>query len=426
MRRFALEGLKSVLDHALNRMGAGLERDLMKQASAFVTFSLFTVLAGVTYAQPPAPELRPAEQGAVVLSWNQAQKVYGFGHMDKIFTSRTVHRGGRVRTLPSGAPMFFTIPVDGKALGIDAFMRTEHVAGLLVIQNGHVRLERYGKGFGKDWGPHGRWTSFSVAKSITSTLAGAALADGYITALDDPVTRYIPGLTGSAYDGVSVRQLMTMTSGVKWNEDYADPQSDVARLFNTPAEPGADLTVSYMRTLPREAAPGSKWVYKTGETELLGVLVAQATHKSLAEYLSEKIWKPWGMEADALWEIDSHGQEAGGCCLSMRLRDYGRFGLFVLADGRIGEKPVVPQGWFKAATQKQVDIGDPDTGYGYQWWTQADGSFDGLGIFGQMLHIDPRHKLIIVTLSASDSAVSTHWSKARRALTAAVIQALGD
>ncbi len=394
----------------------------MKQRLAVGMCGLLVALACGASAQP----LKPAEQGAIVLSWDQAQKTYGFGHMDAIFTSRIVHRGAHVRALPKGPPLAVTIPVDGKPITVDAFMRTEHMAGLLVIQDGKIRLERYGEGFGKDWGPHGRWTSFSVAKSFTSTLAGAAMADGYIASLDDPVTKYLPGLIGSAYDGVSVRQLMTMTSGVKWNEDYTDPQSDVARLFNTTGKPGTDLTVSYMRTLVRESAPGSKWVYKTGETELLGVLVAQATHKPLADYLSEKIWRPWGMEADAAWETDSHGQEAGGCCLSMRLRDYGRFGLFVLADGRIGKKRVVPEGWFAEATRKQVDIGDPDTGYGYQWWTEADGSFDGLGIFGQMLHVDPKRKLIIVALSAADTAVSAHWSTARRALNTAVAHALGN
>ena len=128
----------------------------------------------------------------------------------------------------------------------------------------------------------GRWTSFSVAKSFTSTLVGAAIRDGYIKSVDDPVTRYIPELAGSGYDGVTVAQLLTMTSGVKWNEDYTDFNSDVARMYAKPAPAGIDPTVAYMRTLPRDTPPGSKWVYKTGETNLVGVLVSRATGKPLS------------------------------------------------------------------------------------------------------------------------------------------------
>ena len=154
-----------------------------------------------------------------------------------------------------------------------------------------------------------------MAKSVTSTLVGAAVKDGYIKSLDDKVTRYIPGLRGSAYDKVSVRQLLTMTSGVKWNEDYTDPKSDVA-LFNLhKAEKGMDVTVSYMRKLPREAPAGTKWVYKTGETNLIGVLVSSATKKTLSSYLSEKVWAPFGMEQDASWLLGSTGHEISGCCI---------------------------------------------------------------------------------------------------------------
>src|SRR5690606_31812094 len=148
------------------------------------------------------------------------------------------------------------------------------------LQDGRVRFEDYGAGFG----PEQRWTSFSVAKSFTSTLLGAALRDGHIASLDDPVTQYVPGLSGSAYDDVSVRQLATMTSGVAWNEDYTDPASDVAQLNRFVVEHGPDAIVAQMRALPREAPPGEKWVYKTGETNLLGLLVENAVGMPLAAY----------------------------------------------------------------------------------------------------------------------------------------------
>jgi CubicO group peptidase (beta-lactamase class C family) len=366
--------------------------------------------ASLALAGLPAPTLaadKPPPPSSV-LFWSQAQKEGGFPKMEAHFPVSTALRGDRVHALLPGAPL--TAPS-----GLAAFMAEEKTAGILVLQDGKVRLERYGLGYG----PDGRWTSFSVAKSVTSTLVGAALKDGYIKSLDDKVTRYIPGLRGSAYDQVSVRQLLTMTSGVRWNEDYTDPKSDVAQLFTVPADPGLDSTVSYMRKLPREAAPGAKWVYKTGETNLIGVLVTSATGKSLSAYLSEKIWKPYGMEQDALWMIDERGQEAGGCCLSMTLRDYGRVGEFLRTGGEGSAGAVLPKGWIADATREHAATGDR-FGYGYQWWPEPNGVFNGLGIFGQRLHVDPARKLVVVVSSAWPEATNPARSARQDTLIAAI------
>jgi CubicO group peptidase (beta-lactamase class C family) len=213
------------------------------------------------------------------------------------------------------------------------------------------------------------------------------------------VSDYIPDLKGSVYDDVTIRELLTMTSGVKWNEDYADPKSDVA-LFNAhKAEPGVDVTVSYMRKLKREVPPGTKWVYKTGETNLIGVLVSSATKKNLSDYLSEKIWRPFGMERDASWLLGSTGHEISGCCLQASTRDFARFGLFILGGGIAKSKSVLPDGWITAATTKHADTSQAEFGYGYQWWTMNDGSYAARGIFGQGIFIDPRRKLIIASNS---------------------------
>jgi CubicO group peptidase (beta-lactamase class C family) len=295
------------------------------------------------------------------------------------------------------------------------FMKAQRVHGLLVLQDGKVRLERYVP-------PHSaatRWNSFSVAKSITGTLVGAAVKDGYIKSLDDPVTRYIRALHGSAYDEVTVRQLLTMTSGVKWNEDYTDLNSDVARMYAQAPDPGFDMTVSYVRKLPREAPPGSKWVYKTSETNLVGVLVAQATGKQVADYLSEKIWRAYGMERDAEWMIDDVGHEQGGCCLAVTLRDYGRFGQFILDGARVDGQPIVPDSWLSEATRTQVSTG-AGTGYGYQWWTRDDGTFEGRGIYGQTLHIDRARRLVIVINSATEQPTDRASGRARQDFIAAV------
>jgi CubicO group peptidase (beta-lactamase class C family) len=195
-----------------------------------------------------------------------------------------------------------------------------------------------------------------VAKSITSTLVGAAMKDGYIQSLDDHVTRYISALRGSAYDEVTLRQLLTMTSGVKWNEDYTDPDSDVARMYAQAPDPGLDMTVSYVRKLPREAPPGTKWVYKTAETNLVGVLVAEATGKPPAEYLSEKIWRGYGMERDAEWMIDDVVHEQGGCCIAATLRDYGRFGQFIIEGARINGKAMVAEDWLLVSCHSHTGL----------------------------------------------------------------------
>jgi CubicO group peptidase (beta-lactamase class C family) len=379
-------------------------------------------LVGSAAAQP-APAARPPHAiGADTLFWSQAQKEKGFPHMEGQFAVHVVRRGAHVRLLPKGRPLALTIPVDGKAESVDDFMAANKTAGLLVLQDGRIRLEKYALGYS----PDGRWTSFSVAKSLTSTLVGAAIKDGYIKSIEDPVTRYIPGLKGSAYEGVSIRQLLTMTSGVKWNEDYTDPKSDVARLFSTPPDPGMDATVSYMRKLPREAPPGSKWVYKTGETNLIGVLVTSATHKTLADYLSQKFWRPYGMERDAVWMVDDRGQEAGGCCISVALRDYGRIGEFILGGGRVNGRSIVPAGWIAAATHRQVETKEPGGGYGYQWWTRDDGSVEARGIFGQAIHIDPKRHLVVVVSSAWPHATDRKQAMQRAALFQAVVKVVDE
>lgn len=385
------------------------------------------LIACTALVQPALAQAAPAQPGksakpigADTLFWSQVQKEMGFPHMELKFPVHVVKRGRHVHPLPKGRPLVVSAPVDGKPSTVDAFMLVNHTAGLLVVQDGKVRLEHYSLGYG----PKGRWTSFSVAKSFTSTLVGAAIRDGYIKSIDDPVTRYIPGLKGSAYEGVSVKQLLTMTSGVKWNEDYTDPTSDVARLFSDTPDPDTDSTVSYMRKLPREAEPGSKWVYKTGETNLIGVLVTSATHKTLADYLSEKIWKPFGMEQDAVWMIDARGQEAGGCCISVSLHDYARMGEFILGGGRAHGRNVLPDGWIQAATHKQVETGEPGGGYGYQWWTRDDGTVDARGIFGQAIHIDPKRKLVIVVSSAWAHATDHQQQADRSALFDAIAKAV--
>lgn len=332
-----------------------------------------------------------------VLMWKQDQRDAAFRAMDRLpilAKASTIAPAAQPLPLPQGQPL--NIP------GIEQYMAGQRSAGIVILQDGKVRFERYGL----DFDANGRWTSFSVAKSFTSTLVGAAIQDGYIKSLDDKVSEYIPGLRGSAYDDVSIRELLTMSSGVKWNEDYEDPNSDVARFNNAKPEPGMDATVSYMRKLPRAHPPGEVWHYNTGETNLIGVLVSSATKKPLAQYLQEKVWQQAGMESPATWLLGASGHEIAGCCIQATTRDYARFGLFVLGGGVAGGKQIVPPDWFAQATVKQKDIGDPGHGYGYQWWTYDDGSVAAQGIFGQGIFIDPKRKLVI--------ASNANWTRATK------------
>ncbi len=354
-----------------------------------------------------------------VLFWSQSQRDAAFRALDRLpilAKARAVPAGSTPTPLPPGPPLKLAVDVDD-------YMAGQHSAALLILHDGKLRLERYGLGF--DGG--GRWTSFSVAKSITSTLVGAALRDGFIRSMDDKVSDYITDLKGSAYDDVSVRQLLTMTSGVRWSENYADPNSDVARFNSHQPEAGVDALVSYMRRLPREVPPGTRWNYSTGETNLVGILLGEATKKPLAIYLSEKIWVPAGMEQQATWILSKTGKEISGCCLQAATRDFARFGLFILKGARVGGQGIAPEGWLAEATSERVAIGVADRGYGYQWWTYSDGTFAARGIFGQGIFIDPKRKLVIASNADWGGGASDRGAgAAREAFYRAVQKAVDD
>ena len=382
--------------------------------SHVVAVALVAAMAVVEGRQTAATR-EPASKAAAILAWPVAKRAQYIAALDTFFLTRTVKAGSHAHALGRGRPLAAFENGGARAEYFAGFMKDQRVGGVLVLHDGRIRLERYAP----PDSPATRWNSFSVAKSITSTLVGAAMKDGHIKSLDDPVTRYIRELRGSAYDEVTIKQLLTMTSGVKWNEDYTDVNSDLARMYAQAPDPGFDMTTSYVRKLPREAPPGTKWVYKTSETNLVGVLVAEATGKKLADYLSEKIWRAYGMERDAEWMIDDVGHEQGGCCLAVTLRDYGRFGQFVLDGARIKGKSIVADTWLTEATRGQVSTGE-GTGYGYQWWTRDDGTFEGRGIYGQTLHIDRVRRLVIVINSATEQPTGRASGQARQDFIAAV------
>ena len=362
---------------------------------------------GTTVVAAPTAET-VSQRLAKDLTWTQLERETRFAHMDRQFPVNRIHPG-KPTALRRGDAVDVHLAT-GEAL--PHLMQRDHLSGLLVLQHGRIRLERYGL----DATPHTCWTSFSVTKSVTATLLGFALRDGHLRSVQDPVTRYIPELAGSAYDGVTVRELAEMTSGVHWVEDYSAPDSDNVKLYASPVTPVGDQVLEYMRRLPREAAPGTKFVYKTGETDLLGVLVRRAVGTSLSDYLQRTLWREMGAASGAFWIADG-GKEFGGSGLSATLEDFGRFGEFIRTHRNTGS----PLGQWLAQSTRPVASGGE---YGLGWWTYPDGSFAALGIFGQSILVDPRRDLVVVTLGAWPDATSAALVADREALWAAVRQAV--
>jgi CubicO group peptidase (beta-lactamase class C family) len=346
---------------------------------------------------------------ASLFTQDPAAQLRSFADMRSLYPTRAIARGARVSELPAGVPLEPEYEVDGKRLGLADFMQRGRTAGLLILHRGRIVAERYALGHTPDT----RWISFSMAKSITSTLVGAALHDGLIGSLDDAVTLTVPRLRGSAYDGVTLRQVLQMSSGVRWIETYLDPASDRRKLLELQVREQPDGVIDYLRRLPRAAEPGTRFNYNTAETFLLGAILHGAVRRPLCDYLSEKIWRPCGMQADAYWQLESEdGQEFAGSGLSATLRDYARFAAFVLADGVVNGTRVLRAGWIGESTAVEPAsmlapgklAGFEPLGYGYQWWTfpVAPGRrvFGALGIFGQQIYIDADAELAVLLHSA--------------------------
>jgi CubicO group peptidase (beta-lactamase class C family) len=363
-------------------------------------------------------ETLPANQS--ILFWTPAETQVGFRSIDKVMPQlvRTVKRGNTVRALPSapGQALDVHFEHEGVSYTTDSYMEKNRVSGIIVVKNGKVLLERYGLGRK----PEDRWISFSVTKSLTSTLIGAAIKDGLIRNIDDTVDEYITEMQGSVYADVSIRQLLTMSSGATWNEDYTDPESDVARLGRVMFDGEPSPILGYMRRLERAQPAGEVFNYSTGETDLAGYVLSRAVGMSMSDYLSKKIWAAYGMEQDAIWLTDSSGHERGGCCLNMTLRDYARIGQFMLEDGA----GVTPAGWVQEASRKHLPVNpdDPNRGYGYFWWTSGN-TYAAIGIFGQMIHIEPEHGVVIAINSAWPVATGAAYSRSRSAFVSAAVRA---
>jgi hypothetical protein len=378
----------------------------LKQLYFVIPLALFSTYA----AGEPVVNVQAKEQiGTVQQVYDGALfpdiQVNTFRNIDRLFPTRTVEHGAKVYPLPANDNLLknFKFTSNGKDYDLYDYVSLNRVSGLLVIKNDKIAFETYQLGNNGNT----RWMSMSVVKSITSTLVGAAIKDGYIKSINDPVTQYLPELAGSAYDGVTVRNLLQMASGVNWNETYTDPNSDRRHMLEVQnsLKPGGVLEL--MAKLSRAAEPGKRWNYSTGETHVAGALVRAATGKPVSQYLSERIWAKFGMESDATWWLESpNGLEVGGSGLSATLRDYGRFGLFLLSGGKAGGEQILPDGWVQEASSPKI-IDGKQVNYGYMLWpipnansTINEGAFEARGIFGQHIYMNPKENVVVVVWCA--------------------------
>jgi CubicO group peptidase (beta-lactamase class C family) len=338
-----------------------------------------------------------------------------FRNQDQVWPVRVIRRGDAVRPLPPHARSLedLTFEVGGVRVDLSDHMVRRRTAGLLILKHGEIALERYGMGNG----PGSRWVSMSTAKSITATLVGAALHDGAIGSLDEACEQYLPRLRGSAYEGVTIRNLLRMCSGVAWREhDDADGWSDASSLVKAMVSRQSGSVLDLLCELPRAQPQGLVFNYSTGESYLIATLVAAATGRHLADYCAETIWGPAGMEADGYWQLDSEGgMELGGFGVSARLRDFGRFGQLMLEDGEaFNGRRVLPSGWRDLAGQPdsaatafgRLMSGSP-LAYGYQWWVMpplpggvSNGVFSANGDYGQIIVVNPAEQVVVAIQSA--------------------------
>jgi CubicO group peptidase (beta-lactamase class C family) len=379
------------------------------------------LLSFTLQAHGGAPYIDPAHDsehlGSVenLLFWTPEQQVAGYRNMEKLAPVRWVRAADGPLVLPERPVDLDTLPVvhEGGNMTLAEYLESQSVAGLLVIKDGVIAYERYR--LGND--PGSRWISYSVTKSVTSMLIGAAIHDGYIASVDEKVTDYLPRLKGSSYDQASIRDVLHMASGVAWDETYDDPESDINQAnWNTLA------LYDYLDDKPRNGPPGETFNYNTAESNLVGNLLRSAIGNNLSSYLEQKIWQPFGMESDAAWGLtEPGGGEFGGCCISATLRDYGRIGLFALNNGRLPDgTPVLPKDWMKESTTPSK--GAPY--YGYLWWLLGDGAYRASGIFGQGIYIDPAANLVIAMHSARPHASRREDSALQLAMYRAVAAAL--
>jgi CubicO group peptidase (beta-lactamase class C family) len=373
-------------------------------------FAIFSLLALPAQAQQELPEplrIEPPSDVPVavqMLRWQMLDNTVSslmFRSMDTLFTTRTVARSGAVWDLPrSDHALDFDYQWNGSMLPAADFLERTYTNALLVMKDGRIVSEIYRN----HTDASSRFIAWSMTKSITSVLIGCALADGSIDSLDTPISDYLPELRGGGYEGVTIRQVMQMRSGVDYEEryDFGNPgraaSNHIAALVRNTAR-----FVDVARTLPRIHPPGEFFQYKTIDTAVLGWLVERATGGSVAAYTESCVWEPLGAEADGFYIMDGApgvGREFSGAGFNATARDFARFGQMVLDGGVANGKRIVSEDWIAQSTRPTAAEDSGRGGYGLQWWTMGGSdAFSAIGLQGQYIYIDPATRTVIVKLS---------------------------
>jgi len=354
-----------------------------------------------------------------------------FQHLDKMFATRTVPASGKEWKLPySPRSIEGEFEFEGSYFGLDEFLEKSTANALLVIKDGQIVHETYRNGSDETT----RFISFSMAKSYVSTLTGLALFEGKIKSIDDKVTDYLPEMKDSGYADASIRDLLRMRSGVDWLEVYEfDSDTQLTQVHDNSLVAYKYRFCDYAANeSKRGGSPGEKFNYSTLDTSVLGCILEKAVGMTGSQYMSEKIWKPAGMERDGFWIMDgpdSVGREFLGGGFNATLRDYGRFGLLMLNKGMANGKQVVPADWVKESTvpdkgNEPVAEGAP-FGYQYQWWTLPNSNaYMAMGLHNQFIYIDPANNTVIVKLSHTPDPLG--WDAANIAFFQKVASMLAD
>ncbi|MFT6432388.1 MAG: CubicO group peptidase (beta-lactamase class C family) [Candidatus Azotimanducaceae bacterium] len=316
---------------------------------------------------------------------------------------------------------------EGKTVQTDGFLQGTDTSAVFVLKDGKVQYEDYSLTGGREV----QWLSMSVAKSFISALVGIAIEEGHIGSIEESITKYIPSLVGSAYDNVRIKDVLQMSSGARWNEDYSDPESDIARLGLTLAS-GGSLN-AFSATLVRDKEPGTINLYNSTDTQVLGQLITAATGRSVTDYMQEKLWQPLGMESSAYWITDKVGMEMAFGGLNATARDYAKLGQLYLDGGRWGDQQIVPEHWVKASVIADAPHLTAETmgyglGYGYQWWLMDgdEGEYSAIGVYNQFIYVNPTKGLVIVKLSAnSEYGLTNEESSFRELETVEFFRAIG-
>jgi CubicO group peptidase (beta-lactamase class C family) len=384
--------------------------------------------AGAQQVLPPPLVGGPASDVPVavqLLRWQMLDNNVSslmFRSMDSLFTTRTVAHGGPVWTLPrNDQPLAFSYTWKGQSLPAEAFLERTYTNAMLVMKDGHIVSEVYRNNSSE----HSRFIGWSMTKSVTSVLIGCALAQGRIDSLDTPISHYLPELKGGGYDGVSIRHVMQMRSGVDYEERYDfDHPGTAASNHISSLVRNVTRFADIARTLPRIHPPGTFFQYKTIDTAVLGWLIERVTQGSVAAYTAQCLWEPLGAEADGFYIMDGVpgvGREFSGAGFNATLRDFGRFGQMVLDGGVANGRRIVSADWIRQSTQPNGPEDTQRGGYGLQWWTMGGSdAFAAIGLQGQYVYIDPATRTVVVKLSYFPPGDNTALDAETRAFMAAV------